>query len=135
MFASSSAGIVIYYGLLQVTVWWFCHVVSLFWGIQFPFHARSFKAANRLKYIHIAMVAVSLVLPTIPVIVAFTAGSPSTRGFGITRFPPITCTSLQRDPTFYSLVLPINILIGIGVPLVIIIFWTIHKVLALISCT
>jgi len=128
MFASSSAGIVIYYGLFQLAVWWFCHVVSLFWGIQFPFHARLFKTTGRIKYIHITMVIVGLVLPTLPVIVAFTAGNPSSRGFRPTRFPPILCTSLQRDPTFYSLVLPINILIAVGVPLVIIIFWTIHKV-------
>jgi len=74
------------------------------------------------------MVIVGLVLPTLPVLVTFTAGSPSTRGFGLTRFPPILCTSLQRDSTFYSLVLPINLLIAIGVPLLIIIFWIIHKV-------
>ena len=128
MFASSSAGIVFYYGIFQLAVWWFCHVVSLFWKIRFPFHARSFETAHRIKYIHITMVIVGLVLPTLPVIVTFTAGNPSSRGFGLTRFPPILCTSLQRDPTFYSLVLPINILIAIGVPLVIIIFRTIHKV-------
>jgi len=128
MFASSSAGIVIYYGLFQLAVWWFCHVVSLFWKIRFPFHARSFETAHRVKYIHIAMVIVGLVLPTLPVIVAFTAGNPSSRGFGLTRFPPILCTSLQSDPTFYSLVLPINVLLAIGVPLLIIIFWIIYKV-------
>ena len=119
---------VFYYGLFQLAVWWFLHVVSLFWKIRFPFHARSFETAHRLKYIHITMVIVGLVLPTLPVIVAFTAGNPSTRGFGLTRFPPILCTSLQRDSTFYSLVLPINLLIAIGVPLLIIIFWIIHKV-------
>jgi len=62
MFSSSSAGIVIFYGLFQLAVWWFCHV--------------------------------------------------------------------QRDRMFYSMVLPINILLAIGVPLVNNnnIFWTIHKV-------
>ena len=52
-------------------------MVSLFWGIQFPFHARSFKEANHVKYIHIPMVIVGLVLPTLPVIVLFTVGEPS----------------------------------------------------------
>ena len=128
MFVSSSAGIVTYYGLLQLVVWWFCHVVSLFWGIQFPFHARSFKAADRVKYIHIAMVIVGLVLPTLPIIVTFTAGNPNARGFGPGRYPPIQCLGLQSDPTFYSLVLPINLLSAIGIPLLIIIFWIIRKV-------
>ena len=107
-------------------------MVSLFWKIRFPFHARSFETAHRIKYIHITMVIVGLVLPTLPVIVAFTAGNPSTRGFGLTRFPPILCTSLQSDPTFYSLVLPINIVLAIGVPLLIVLFWIIHKVYAFI---
>ena len=74
------------------------------------------------------MVIVGLVLPTLAVIVTFTAENPSTRGFGLTSFPPILCTSLQRDPTFYSLVLPIKILHAIGIPLLIIVFWIIHKV-------
>ena len=116
----------LYYGLFQLAVWWFCHEISLFWGIRFPFHAKSFETAHRTKYVHITMVAVGLVLPALPVIVTFTTGDPS--GFGLTRFPPILCTGLQRDSTFYSLVLPINILMATGIPLLIIIFWIIHKV-------
>jgi len=96
--------------------------------VKIPFHARSFEATHRLKYIHIATVIVGLVLPTLPVIVTFTAGNPSIQGdLDMTSFPPVLCTSL-KDPTFYSLVLPINILLAIGVPLLIIVFWIIHKV-------
>ena len=120
----------LYYGLFQLAVWWFCHEVSLFWGICFPFHARSFQTAHRTKYVHITMVAVGLVLPALSVIVTFTTGDPS--GFGLTRFPPILCTGLQRDSTFYSLVLPINILLATGIPLLIIIFWIIHKVCTIV---
>ena len=116
----------LYYGLFQLAVWWFCHEVSLFWGIRFPFHAKSFENAHRTKYVHITMVAVALVLPALPVIVTFTTGDPS--GFGLTRFPPLLCTGMQRDSTFYSLVLPINILMATGIPLLIIIFRIIHKV-------
>ena len=123
VFAFYSAGIVFWF---QVAVWWFCHEISIFWGICFPFHSRSFEKAHRTKYIHITMVTVGLVLPALPVIVTFTTGDPS--GFGLTRFPPIVCTGLQRNATFYSLVLPINILMAIGIPLLVIIFWIIQKV-------
>ena len=110
-------------------MWWFCHVVSLFWGIQFPFHFRSFKIAHRVKYIHIPMMIVGLVLPALPVIVAFSAGEPSRRGFGLSTFPPTNCDSLQSAPaTFYSLVLPVNLILVTGIPLLVIIFWIIHKV-------
>ena len=96
VFAFYSAGIVFWF---QVAVWWFCHEISIFWGICFPFHSRSFEKAHRTKYIHITMVIVGLVLPALPVIVTFTTGDPS--GFGLTRFPTILCTGLQRE--FYIL--------------------------------
>ena len=121
-------GCVFYYGIFQMAVWWFCHVVSLFWKIRFPLHARLFENAHHMKYIHIAMVTVGLVLPTLPVIVTFTAGDPSIRGFGLTSFPPTNCDSLQMDPIFYSLVLPINLILVTGIPMLIIMFWIIHKV-------
>ena len=127
LFCFQSAGIVFYYGLFQLAVWWFCHEVSIFWQIKFPFHARSFATARHIKYVHITMLTVGLILPALPVIVTFTTGDPS--GFGLTRFPPIMCTGLQRDSTFYSLVLPIDVLYAIGIPLLIILFWTVHKVI------
>ena len=74
------------------------------------------------------MVTVGLVLPTLPMIVTFTAGDPSIRGFGLTSFPPTNCDSLQMDPIFYSLVLPINLILVTGIPMLIIMFWIIHKV-------
>ena len=124
-----TVGTVFYYGLFQIIVWWFCHELSLFWKIRFPFHARSFETSHRIKYVHITMVIVGLLLPALPVIVTFAIAARDSRGFGLIRFPPILCSGLQRDATFYSLVLPINILLAVGIPLLIIIFWTIHKVI------
>lgn len=129
-----SVGFWAYYSIFQISVWWFCHVVSLFWGIQFPFHAKSFKTAHRLKYIHIPMVIVGLVLPTLPGIVASTAGDPTVRGFRITTTSPIRCSSLRKDIIIYSLVLPMNLIVVIGISLLVIIFWVIHKVIIIQYC-
>ena len=129
-----SVGFWTYYFIFQMSVWGFCHIVSLFWGIQFPFHAKSFKTAHRLKYIHIPMVIVGLVLPTLPGIVASTAGDPTVRGFRITIFSPIRCGSLQKDIVIYSLVLPVNLIVVTGISLLIIIFWVIHKVIIIQYC-
>ena len=75
------------------------------------------------------MVIVGLVLPVLPVIVTFTAGEPSRRGFGLSTFPPTNCDSLQSAPaSFYSLVLPVNLILVTGIPLLAIVFWIIHKV-------
>ena len=75
------------------------------------------------------MVTVGLVLPALPVVVTFTAGEPSRRGFGLSTFPPTNCDSLQSAPaSFYSLVLPVNLILVIGIPLLVNVFWILHKV-------
>ena len=93
----------------------------LFYGIQFPFHSRSFKA--RTKYIHVIMVVIALLLPLVPAIICGVIG-----GYTMTDFPPILCVGSDADATFYSLVLPIIIILGTGTSLLVIMFWKIHMV-------
>ena len=132
-----------YYGLLQVSCWWLCHVSILFWKITFPFHARSCDLDQRTRYIHIACVVVCFLLPLLPIIViighdlrtnpettdsSITNGAIGTLGFGRPQFPPIVCTGIDGDATFYSLVLPIIIILAIGLTLLMLMFWFVHKV-------
>ncbi len=117
------AGVVFYYVLLQLALWWIFHVSILFWKIRFPFHARSFETARRFKYVHIVCVIVGLLVPWIPIIVVFANG-----GFSVVAFPPLPCTGREAGPTFYGLVLPVILLLQIGITLLIILFWTVHKV-------
>ena len=49
-------------------------------------------------------------------------------GFGMTNFPPILCAGLDSNATFYSLILPINILIEIGMTLLVFTFWDVRRV-------
>ena len=49
-------------------------------------------------------------------------------GFGQTRFPSILCTATDRDITFYSVVLPIDLILLFGCTLLVVIFWVVHKV-------
>ena len=119
----SFAGGIFYYILLQGSLWWIFHVSVLFYGIQFPFHSRSFKAAHRTKYIHVIMVVIALLLPLVPAIVCGVIGE-----YTMTDFPPILCVGSDADATFYSLVLPIIIILGTGTSLLVIMFWKIHMV-------
>lgn len=111
-----------YYTLLQEALWWFIHVAAFFWKVKFPFHARSCEE-RQLKYAHIAGVLVALLLPILPVAVALANG-----GFVIATFPPLLCTGKKAAPTFYSLVVPVVILLQIGITMLLITFWTIRKV-------
>lgn len=132
----SLSGIVFYYTLFQITLWWFFHIAALFWGFRFPFHYRSFKRLKRLRYVHIACVILGLVLPVIPVFVTVVVdnatsapGSPNSLGFGITNFPPILCAGVDANATFYSLILPVVILTEAGMTLLVFTFWDVRKVI------
>ena len=48
-----STGVVFQYFLLNMTLWWIFHVVSIFYKIMFPMFAKEHK--NKDKYIHIVL--------------------------------------------------------------------------------
>ena len=64
----------------------------------------------------------ALVLPVIPVTVIYING-----GFIISRFPPIACIGKDADSTFYSGVLPLILLYGVGTNFLLLILWRIRK--------
>ena len=50
-------------------------------------------------------------------------------------FPQILCGSLQRDLTFYSLVLPLSLTVVSAIPLVIMMLWAICKLITMQDLT
>lgn len=129
---------VFHYALIQLGVWWLVHVTAILWKIRFPFHARRYESAHRVRYVHIICVALGVLLPLISVVVIIvdsavdSSGTNATQygtlGFGLTRFPPILCTGIDRDATYYSLVLPLNLILIVGMTELTVVFWIIHKV-------
>ena len=127
-----------YYALFQLAIFWLSHVLVLFWGLKFPFHWRRFKSSpTEMRYLHLTCVVTGLLGPFIPVIATMSqfAHGKSTAaavkgglGFGITRLPSLLCNGRDEATTFYALVLPIIVIIMIGMPLLVLVFWIIHKV-------
>lgn len=90
-----------------------------------------------MKYVHIACIGIGILLPIVPVvaIMAHSARGKSLDeavkgglGFGITRFPPLLCTGVDGDTVFYSVTLPIIVIVMIGITLLAALFWMFHKV-------
>ena len=100
----------------------FFHSASLFWGIWFPFHYRKYKQNGYLKYIHFSTVAIAVLAPLIPGL------SQLSKGFVQTRFPTSTCVGRSGSVYYYTLLLPVSILLGVTVSLLVLIYWTIVKV-------
>ena len=105
-------GFVLHYTLVQLTTWGFFHVIALFWRIRFPFHARSFETAHGFKYLHITVVILGVLLPLIPSIIMMATG-----GFAIRSFPPVVGLARDLPVTFYSVILPIILIVKIGISL------------------
>ena len=141
-----NAGMCFTYGLLQLSVWWFIHTGITFWKAFFPFHSRSFEVSGRMKYVHAASLVIGMLFPFLPVVTSMvkfavdvqqkTDNSTSSLqlflsgglGFSVSRFPPILCTASDPEAVFYTLVLPIDIILLVGCSFLLIIFWSIHRV-------
>ena len=109
--------------IVQSVLWWIFHVLAVFWKVYYPMQSRSFDLTHRNKYIHATCLIVGLVLPAIPVAAISVNG-----GFIIARFPPIACVGKDADSTFYSAVLPVILLYGVGTNFLVVILWKIRRV-------
>ena len=118
---------------------------ALLWSVQCPFRVQLYKTTNKIKYIHIICILIGLLFPMLPIIasmadfaadiqsdeslmgrnITFASGG---MGYGLTRFPPILCTSTDRNVGFYALILPINIMLPIGITILILLLWSFHRV-------
>lgn len=111
-----------YFVVLHTSFCWFCHVVTLFWQTMFPFQARTCKIYGIGKYLYIVVLISSLVLPTAPVIAAFATG-----GFTLRQFPPSVCFPKTGTILYYSLVIPMSLMTGVGTSLLAIVINEIIK--------
>ena len=101
-------------------LFWFFHIVLLFWKIKFPFHAKHFKNKGYFQYICIIMVIAAILLPLENLIAILASG-----GLTIPRFPPVQCFPRDTDATFYSFILPSSIIFAIAVSLIAVILWVV----------
>ena len=122
-FSFIHVGAVYNYIIIQLAICVPSHVITLFWGITFPFHYRAFERRGRLKYIHITVVVVALILPTIPVGIALGTG-----GYIYDGIPPLTCIPKNVAVNFYALSLPTTVLVSTGGTFLVLIAWKLIKV-------
>ena len=115
-----TAGFVFYYTAIAYTMFWLFHVVILFWGIMFPFHAKTYENRGYFPYIHIMMLIAAIVLPLESVGVILGTG-----GLTISGFPPRTCFAREPDASYFAFVLPLSVMGAAGVSLIIIILWVV----------
>ena len=83
--------------------WWMFLTVMIFWKVWFPTDAKHAEVNGCMKYIHIAIAAISLLLSLIPVAAALGTG-----GYVISSFPVFLnyCYPRSSIVFFYAFILP-----------------------------
>jgi len=92
----------------------------------------------------VVLVFLALVVPLMPVIATMAdyaindRGDPAVPdgwGFGMTNLPPILCSGVDANTTFYSIIFVIVLFTEVGMTLLIFTFWNVRKVsLVLVTC-
>ena len=116
-------GIMNVYIVAQVILLTVFHALGIGWSILFPFHYRRFKATRKIKFIHVATIVLGVVVPIIPALLLLL------HGYTITSGPFGYCVARNIDTTYFTLVLPLSILMAITTSVFVILFWRILKVI------
>jgi len=118
----SCAGFLYHMCVILMMIFWMLNVVHIFLKIVFPFVSR--RIDEKLQLLHITEVVGSVILCSLAPIIYI-----STSQYKMTRFPPLLCVP-SIDVYFYTISIPLCIILTIGVNLLIITLWKIHKVCA-----
>jgi len=111
--------------LLFMTVTWFLHVFHLFLVITFPIWSLQFfshsKGTRKLILCILEILGSVIFCSILPTIVL------SVSHYRIATFPPLI-TIPTRELSLYTFILPVTLLLAVGVNLIFLSFWKIHKV-------
>ena len=78
-----------------------------------------------MKYIHIAVIAISLTVPAIVALISYFAG-----GYGINNLNDDRCFASDIETIFYAILVPLDIIIILGISQIVIIIWNIADVVS-----
>lgn len=110
------------YIIKQIAILAAIYALFLFWGVAFPAQYERVKASKWLTFAHIISIMLALLMPLPAALV------PLRDGFIATIHPTLFCLGRNFDVTYYSLVLPLSILLALTSILLVLVFWTVLKV-------
>ena len=120
----SIIGFVFHFCWVFMNITWFLHVFHLFFGVVFPFQSEILNEKKWKNRLHVAEVFGSIVLcslaPTICV---------SVSQYTFVDFPPLFSLPTLGEVLFYTIILPLSIILAVGVNITFYTFLSIHKVM------
>ena len=115
-------GVVFHWSLVLLAALWLLHLIHLFIKIVLPIWSRKLDRKQTKIILHVIEVTGAFILCGLAPIIYV---SVSEYSFG--RFPPLICLP-SRVVSFYTVCIPMCVLLTSGVILAIIMFWLLHKV-------
>ena len=103
-------------------VLWLLHLIHLFIKITLPVWSRKLDRKQTKIILHITEVTGAFTLCGLAPIVYVSVSK-----YSFAQFPPLFCIP-SKEVIFYTICIPLCIIVGIGVILAIIMFWKLHKV-------
>ena len=107
---------------MLLAIFWLLHLIHLFIKINLPFWSKKLDRKKAKIILHAVEVTGAFILCGLAPIVYV---SVSKYSFG--RFPPLFCFP-SKVVNFYTICLPLCVILGAGVILAITMFWILHKV-------
>ena len=118
----SILGFCFHWLLVLIGIFWLQHLCHLFLKIMFPIWSKKHNDMEKSVVLHVMEVSgavfISILAPVIYLAVS---------KYTVIRFPPVLCFP-SRKVIFYTVCLPLCVILGSGSILFIIIFWTLVKV-------
>ena len=98
------------YTIMSVVLLWLFQSASFFWGVVWPYHYSVTKSSGRMKYYHISALVISILIPLVLTLIIQFNG-----GYGVILALSPRCGGLNPDIVFYSVLLPMDIIIIVGI--------------------
>ena len=109
-----------------MATFWLLHLIHLFMKIHSPIWYRNLDIKRTKLILHVTEVIGATILCSLPSIIYVSVSE-----YRIVRFPSLFCIP-SKAVTFYTICLPLCVLLGSGVILMVIMFWMLHKVNSLL---
>ena len=111
-----------HWALALLATFWLLHLIHLFIKIAFPVWARKLDIKQTKIILHAVEVIGALVLCGVAPVAYI-----STSDYLMLRYPALLCLP-SKEVNFYTLCMPLCVIVGTGVILAAIMFWILHKV-------
>ena len=118
-------GFFFHFSTVHLCIIWLLHLFHLFLGVVFPFWSKFLNEKKWKIRLYVVEMFGSVVLCSIAPVIYI-----SNSDYDMTRFPHVI-TLPSPEMTFYSILIPLAMILAVGVNLVFYTFFTIHKVIVL----